>query len=152
MYLLRGEIKQLVVQWCGTLVKNFHRYGNFDRLNCYRGHLVQWWSGYSAFQTRYILQTIRTTTRNGQYIPILETLTWRLDQSLQILEESLLPFCRFLWNMTLKLMEKHWLWRINESMIRRMSGMSSSWYFILWMCLSTMESWCSLRMVSCSNV
>jgi hypothetical protein len=73
MYLLRGEIERLVVEWTGRLVEFRYSYDDFDRSNSYGGRLERWFSLYSAVQTRHILQTIRATTRNGQYIWVLVT-------------------------------------------------------------------------------
>jgi len=78
-----------------------HSYNDFDRFTSYSGHLELRMSHYSAVQTSHILQTIRATRRNGQYIWVSETLTRRLDQSLLILQASLLPFCPVLRNITL---------------------------------------------------
>jgi len=97
-YLLSGEIKRLVVEWTGALVEFRHSYNDFERFICYGGRLELRLSLDSAVQTRHILQTIWATRRNGQYIWFLETSTRRLDQSLQILQATLLPFCPFLRN------------------------------------------------------
>jgi len=118
-YLLRGEIKWLVVEWTGTLVEFCHSYDDFDRFFSYCGGLELRFSLYSAVQTRHILQTIRATRRDGQYIWVSETSTRRLDQSLQILQASLLPFFLFLRNITLKDMEKQLPWGNNKSTIER---------------------------------
>jgi len=110
-YLLRGKINQLVVEWTGMLVEFRHSYDDFDHFNSYGGRLELQLSLYSAVQTRHILQTIRATRRNGQYIRISETLTQRLDQSLQIFQVSLLPFFPFVRNITLTDMEKRLPWK-----------------------------------------
>jgi len=118
-YILRGEIKWLVVEWTGMLVEFLDSYDDFDHFISYGGRLEQLLSLYSAVQTRHILQTIRATRRNGQYIWVSETSTRRLDQSLQILQASLLPFFPSLRNITLKDMEKRLPWRNNKSTIKR---------------------------------
>jgi len=118
-YLLRGEIKQLVVEWTGTLVQFLHSYNHFDCFNSYGGHLELGLSLYSTVQTGHISQTILATRRNGQYIWVSETSTWRLDQSLRILEASLLPLFPFLRNITLKNMEKQLPWSNIKSTIER---------------------------------
>jgi len=118
-YLLRGEIKWLVVEWTGTLVEFRHSYNDFDRFISNGGRLELRLFLCSAAQTRHILQTIRATRRNGQYIWVSGTSTRRLDQSLQILQASLLPFCPFLRNITFKDMEEQLLWRNNKSTIER---------------------------------
>jgi len=118
-YLLRGEIKQLVVKWTGTSVEFHHSYDDFDRFNSYGGCMELLLSLDSAVQTRDFLQTIQTTWMNGQHIWVSETLTWRLDQSLSILEAYQLPFFPFLRNITLKEMEFKLQWRNNKSPIER---------------------------------
>jgi len=107
MYLLRGEIKQLVVEWTGGLVGYHHSYNDFDYWNRYGGRLELRFSIYLAFQTRHMLHTIRARRRIGQYISVSETLTWQLDQSLQIIQASLLLLFPLVRNMTLKDMENH---------------------------------------------
>jgi len=114
-YLLRGEIKQLVVEWTGMLVEFRHSYDDFDCFNSYGGRSELWLS----LQTRHILQTIRARRRNGQYIWVSETSTRRLDQSLQILQALLLPFFPFLRSIILKDMERKLLWSNNKSTIER---------------------------------
>jgi len=118
-YLLKGEIKHLVVEWTGTLVELHQSYDYFDRFNSYGSRLVLCLSLYSAVQTRNVLQTIWATSRNGQYVWVLETSTQQLDQSLWILQASLLPSLPFLRNITLKDMEKQLLWMNNKSSIKR---------------------------------
>jgi len=97
-YLLRGEVKWLVVEWAGTWVEFGPSNNNFDHIIRYGGHLELQLSLYSTFQTRHILQTICKRSRNGKYIWVSETSTWRSDQSLQMLQVSLLPFFLFLRN------------------------------------------------------
>jgi len=118
-YLLRGEIKRMVVKWTGTLVESRHSYGDFDQLIHYGGRLELRLSLHSAVQTRHILQTIRATRRNGEYVWVSGTSTRRLDQSLQVLHASLLPFFPFLRNIALKDTEKQLPWRNNKSTIER---------------------------------
>jgi len=119
MYLLRGEIKRLVVEWTGTLVKFRHSYYDVDRFISYSSRLELQLSLYLAVQTGHILQTLQGTRRNGQYIWVSETLTWRLDQSLGIFQAFLLPFFPFLQNMSSKNMEKQLQWRNSISTIER---------------------------------
>jgi len=119
MYLLRGEIKRLVVEWTGTFVEFCHSYDDCDPFISYGGRLELRFSLYSAVQTGHILPTIRATRSNGQYIWVSETSTWRLDQSLQILQAFMLPFFPFLRNITLKEMKKELPWRNNKSTIER---------------------------------
>jgi len=118
-YLLRCEIKRVVVEWTGTLVEFLHSYDDFDRFISYGGRLELRLSLYSAVQTRHILQPIRATRRNAQYIWVSETSTRRLDRSLQILQTSLLPIFLFLRNITLKNIEKQLPWRNHKSRIER---------------------------------
>jgi len=119
IYLLRGEIKGLVLEWTGTLVEFLHSYADFDHINSYGSHLELRLDCYSAVQSWHVSHTIRSTRRIGQYISVLETWTWQFDQSLRILQASLLPFFLFLWNITLNDMEKQLTWRNNKSIIRR---------------------------------
>jgi len=151
-YLLRGEIKRLVEEWIGKLVEFHHSYDHFDCFISYGGRLEIRLSPCLAVQTRHILQTVRVTRRNGQYIWVSETSTWRLDQNLRILEASLLPFFPFLRNITLKDMEKQRPWTNNKSKIERCSGRSSSLFFILSTCFSTLEILWFVRTVGCNNV
>jgi len=80
-----------VVEWTGTLVKFRHNYPDFDLLKRCSGCLELRLSVVSAVLTRNILQTIRATRENGQYIRVFETLTWGLDQRIRILQASVLP-------------------------------------------------------------
>jgi len=102
MYLLRGEIKQLMAEWTGTLVEFHHSCYDFDCFNSYGGHLELRLSLYSAVLNRHILHIIRVTRRNGQCIWVLETSTQWLDTSLQIGQASFLPFILFLQNVAFK--------------------------------------------------
>ena len=106
MYLLRGQIKRLVVVWTGTLAKFRHSDHDFDRFNSYDGHLELQLSVSLTVQTGPTIQIVPATSTNRQYISVWETWTWRLDQSLPILQTSSLPFFPFLWNITLKNKEK----------------------------------------------
>jgi len=90
-YQLRGEMKQLVVQWTGTLDEFHHNYDDFYHFNSYGGCVGLRWSSDSAGQTTHILQTIRAKKRNGQYIRVSETWTEQLDQRLWILQVLLSP-------------------------------------------------------------
>jgi len=105
-YLLRCEIKRLVVEWTGTLAQFHHGYDDFDRFISYSGCLEPPLSLYSAFETRHIVQIIQATRGNHQNIWVSETSTPSFDQSLRILQPSLLPFFPFLRNITLKDMEQ----------------------------------------------
>jgi len=58
-YLLRGEIKWLVVEWTGTLVEFRQSYDDFARFISYSSHLELLLSLYSAVQTWHICQTIQ---------------------------------------------------------------------------------------------
>jgi len=91
-YQLRGEMKQLVVQWTGTLDEFHHNYDDFYHFNSYGGCVGLRWSSDSAGQTTHILQTIRAKRRNGQYIRVSETWTEQLDQRLWILQVLLSPW------------------------------------------------------------
>ena len=115
----RGEIQRLEEEWTGTLVEFRHSKNDFHRFISYGGRLEQRLSLYSAVQTRHILQTICATRRNGQYIWVSETSTWRLDQSLRIFQSFWLAFFPFLRNITMKDMEKQLPWRNNKSTIER---------------------------------
>jgi len=64
MYLLRGEIKWLVVEWTGTVVEYHHTHVDSDPFNSYGGHLDIQFSLHLAFQTEHILSTIRAKTTN----------------------------------------------------------------------------------------
>jgi hypothetical protein len=141
-----------VVEWIGTLVEFRHSYDDFDHFISYVGRSEVRMCLHSAVQTRQILQTIRAIRRNGQYIWVLETSTRRLDQSLQILQASLLPFFPFLRNITLKNMQKQLPWRNNKSTIERFSDRSSSLFFVLSTRCSTLKSLCFVQMVGCGNV
>jgi len=57
-YLLRGDIKQLVVEWSGTIVELHHSCDDTDRLNSYGGRL----SYYCPF-----IQQIRPDTSYTQF-------------------------------------------------------------------------------------
>jgi len=140
------------VEWTGTLVEFRHSKDDFDLIISYGGSLEQRLSLYSAVQTRHILQTILAAGRNTQYIWVLETSTRRLDQSLQILQASWLPFFQFLRNIILKDMEKQLPWRNNKYTIERFYGRSSTLFFVLSMCFSTQQSLCFVRTVGCGNV
>ena len=152
MYLLTHEIKRLVVEWTGTSVEFGHSYNDFDRFNSYGGRLELWLSLHSALQTRHILQTIRATRKNGQYIWVSATSTQWLDQSLLILQASLLPIFPLLRNIALKDMEKQLPWRNNKSTIKRFEGRSLRLLFILSTRFSTLESLCFVWIVRCGNV
>ena len=65
-YLLRDEIKRLVVQGTGTLVEFLHSYNMYNRFNIYGGCFEHSFSIFLVHQTRHILQTIRTTRRHGK--------------------------------------------------------------------------------------
>jgi len=151
-YLLRGKIKRLVVEWTGMLVEFRQSYDDFDCFISYGGRLEPRMSLYSAVQTRHNLETTRETRRNGEYIWVLETSTWQLDQSLQILQASLLPFIPFLRNITLKNMEKQLPWGNRKSTIKRFQWRSSSLFVGLLMPFSTLESLCFVWTVGCGNV
>jgi len=99
-YLHWVELKRLVVEWTGTLVQFGSSYDGCDCLHSYSGHLGLRLYLYSTVQTRHILNTIWATRRNCQYIGILETPPWRLDQILWILHASLLPLFLFFQNLT----------------------------------------------------
>jgi hypothetical protein len=109
MCLLRGKIKQLVMKWTGMLVESHQSYDDLDCFNSYGGHLELWLSLHLVGQARYILQTIRITWMNGQYIWVSETLMWQLDQSLWSTKASLLLIFPFFWNITLQNMENNGL-------------------------------------------
>jgi len=72
-YLLRGEIKRLVVECTGMLVEFCHIYDDYDCFISYGNRLELLLSPYSAVQTKHILQTLRATRSNGQYIWVSET-------------------------------------------------------------------------------
>jgi len=82
---------------------------------------------------------------------VSEPSTWRLDQSLRILQASLLPF-PFIRIIILKAMEKQLLWWNNTSTIGRLWGRSSSLFFVLSTLISTLERLCFVRKVGCGNV
>jgi len=119
MYLLRGDIKRLVVEWTGMLVEFCDSYDDFDRFHSCHGRLERPSSAYLAGRTRHIIYTIRATRRNGQYLLLSEISTRQLDQSLRILQVSLLPFFPILRNITLNDMYKQLPWRNNKSTIER---------------------------------
>jgi len=131
MYLLRDEIKRLVVEWTGTLVEFRHTYNEFDCFHSYSGRFELQLSLYYAVQFRHILQTILATRRTGHYIWVSETSTQQLDNSLPILQVSLLPLFLFLRNIIFKDMEKQLPWKNNKSTIERFEGRSSSLFFVL---------------------
>jgi len=85
----------------GMIVEFRHTYYDFEPFNSYGGRLDHWSSLYLTVQTSHILQTLQVTRRNGLYISDLQTSTWELDQSLQTLQASLLPFFQLLRNITL---------------------------------------------------
>jgi len=151
-YLLRGEIKGLVVEWTGRLLEFRHSYDDFDRFFSFSSRLELQLSLDLAVQSRHILQTIRATRRNGQYIWVLETSTPRLDQILQILQASLLPFFPFLRIITLKNMEKQRPWKNNKSTIERLLEGSLRLFFVPSTCFSSLECLWLVRMVGCSDV
>jgi len=64
-YILRGEIKQPVVEWTSTLVEFCHSYDDFGRFDGYSSCLELPLSLYSEVQTRHILRTILATRRDG---------------------------------------------------------------------------------------
>ena len=151
-YLLRGEIKWLVVEWTCRLVEFHHNYNDFDCFISYGSRLELWLSLGWAVQTRHISQTIQATRINGQYIWVSEPSTWWFDHILWLLKPSFVPFFLFLRNITLKVTEKQPLWRNNKSIIGRLWGRSLNIFFVLWMCFSTIEMSWFVRMVWCSNV
>jgi len=118
-YLLRGKIKQLVVEWRRMLVVFFHSYKDFDHINSYGGRWELWLSRYFAVRTRHILQTIQATRRTGQYIWVSETWTQQLDQSLWILEGSFWRFFPFLQHLILNGMDKQLWWKNNKSTMEK---------------------------------
>jgi len=152
MYQLRGEIKRWVVEWTCTFVEFRHCYDEFDHFNCHGGRLEPQLSVDSAVHSRHILQTIRVTRSNWQYIWVSETSSPRLDQILRMLQSSLMPFFLFLKNITSKEKEKPMPWGKNNSTIVRFQGGSSSWYFVLWMRFSQRDSVYFVRTAWCGNV
>jgi len=92
IYLVRGEINQLVVEWPGTSVEFNHSYDDFDNFNRYSCRLELRLFLYPAVQSRHIIKTIRLTRTNGLYIWVLETSTQRWDESLWMSQASVLPF------------------------------------------------------------
>jgi len=112
------RIKQLVVEYTGTLVKFRHTYNDFASLSSYNARFMLWLSFHFAFQTSHILEAILGTRRNSQDISASETLTPWLDQSLWILEASLSPFFPFLQNITTNDLKNQLPCRNNKCTIR----------------------------------
>ena len=106
-YLLRGKIKQLLVECTWMLVEFYHTYHDFDYYNRYSCLLEVQLSLYLAVQTRHIWQSIQVTRRNSQNIWLCERSTRWLDQSHRILQASLLPFVPSLQNLRLNNNKKY---------------------------------------------
>jgi len=85
MYRLRDTIKGQVVEWTARFVDFRHCYDDCDHFNSYDCRLELQCSPYLAVQTKHMLQIIRATWRNGQYIWVSENSTERLDQCARIL-------------------------------------------------------------------
>jgi len=118
-YLLRGEMKWLVVEWPGTLVQFRHSYNNYYHFNSYGGSLELRLSLHSAVQTRDSMKTLREKRRNCKCIWVSARSTRQLHESLRIFVTSWLPFIQLLQNLTLEDIKKQLLWRNNISTIER---------------------------------
>jgi len=131
------------------LVESCHCYHDFDYINSYGGRLELRFSFHLAVLNRHILRTIQAKRKNGQYIWVSETLTGWLDQSLKLLQPSLLHFFSFLRNITLEDMEDQLPWRNNESTSEKFWGRSLSVIFAHLTRFSTLESSSFVGTVRC---
>jgi len=120
MYLLRGEIKWLVVEWSVTLIEFHQNYDDFNCFDSYSGCLECGLSNCSVVQTEHILQTIKATTNNGYCCWALDRYTAWENVSRWILQASLLSFFPFLWNITWEDLQKSLPWMNNKSTVKRL--------------------------------